>query len=424
VPDVIGQTIGEAIAGGIARAGRSDDPVVAEGDSELFDGFALRFGDADPAQVQANAAAEIELLKDALTRATGEDALLLHSALIGAMSHYELAGGAGSLRASGLVPDGNELVIAEAYRRGADDLAADMLADDFFAGANISQVLAGFRDGAAGGAFGGYLDNTITLASLDEIPASVIDARSRSNIVRSLGAGRGAFKREFEGILYSGAAPAMLARSPFAGLDAGFLRSADNGVARADLTSFQAGLHEAAGRATYPALLSMASGGALFGALSRNVRSGVRLTLDMLDNRGRFLGSHNAGPHTPTFANWLSHSDRGIQILPGGAIRYTRPVDGQMQSVIYRDGFPDFSPFMRHPSGVRSVPIENMTGTPADFRAANLAAGRPEWGRAAPRGWTWHHHQDGVTMQLIPRGINRDFDHMGGAAVTRRRAGQ
>ncbi|WP_135212625.1 HNH endonuclease [Vitreimonas flagellata] len=423
LPDVVGQTIGEAIAGEIARA-NEPEPVVAEGDGEYFDGFALRFGDADPAQVQANAAAEIELLKDALSQATGEDALLLHSALIGAMSHYELAGGAGSLRASGLVPDGNELVIAEAYRRGADDLAADMLADDFFAGADIGQVLAGFRDGAAGEAFGRYLDNTITLASLDEIPGSVIDARSRSNIVRSLGAGRGAFKREIEGILYGAAAPAMLARSPFAGLEAGFLRSADNGLDRADLTSFQAGLHEAAGRATYTGLLSMAAGGAVFGALSRNVRSGLRLTLDMLDNRGRFLGVHNAGPHTPTFKNWLSYSDRGIEILPGGAIRYGRIIDGRGVSVTYRDGFPDFSPFMRHPSGVRSVTIENMTGTPADFRAANAAAGRPEWGRAAPEDWTWHHHQDGRTMQLIPTNINDKFPHIGGAAIVRRRAGQ
>ncbi len=34
----------------------------------------------------------------------------------------------------------------------------------------------------------------------------------------------------------------------------------------------------------------------------------------------------------------------------------------------------------------------------ADFAAANGAAGL----QSTPRGYTWHHHQDGRTMQLVP----------------------
>ncbi|MBK9258450.1 MAG: HNH endonuclease [Polyangiaceae bacterium] len=33
--------------------------------------------------------------------------------------------------------------------------------------------------------------------------------------------------------------------------------------------------------------------------------------------------------------------------------------------------------------------------------------------------YTWHHHQDGKTMQLIERNVHRDFFHTGGMATTR-----
>lgn len=31
--------------------------------------------------------------------------------------------------------------------------------------------------------------------------------------------------------------------------------------------------------------------------------------------------------------------------------------------------------------------------------------------------WSWHHHQDGKTMQLIPRDINTNAKHIGGATI-------
>jgi hypothetical protein len=51
------------------------------------------------------------------------------------------------------------------------------------------------------------------------------------------------------------------------------------------------------------------------------------------------------------------------------------------------------------------------TGTRAgDFRAANEAAGLQK----TPEGYTWHHHQDGTTMQLVPRDIHAQTGHTGG----------
>jgi len=32
-----------------------------------------------------------------------------------------------------------------------------------------------------------------------------------------------------------------------------------------------------------------------------------------------------------------------------------------------------------------------------------------------PRGYTWHHHQDGVTKQLVPKDVHRDTAHTGGS---------
>jgi hypothetical protein len=76
---------------------------------------------------------------------------------------------------------------------------------------------------------------------------------------------------------------------------------------------------------------------------------------------------------------------------------------------------------MTHSSGIRSVEIDDMLGDwDQDFRAANRAAGHPEWGGSRPfEGWTWHHHENGRTMMLVPSEINRIFRHLGGAAIAR-----
>ncbi|MGH1356895.1 MAG: HNH endonuclease [Thalassovita sp.] len=107
-----------------------------------------------------------------------------------------------------------------------------------------------------------------------------------------------------------------------------------------------------------------------------------------------------------------------------GHFRYTAEIDvlGQRQrvSVEYPDGYPDFTPFMTHPSGVRSVEIEVSGQNPTDFRRANEAAGHPEWGSGPPSAdWTWHHVEDARTMQLIPSRINTFFPHRGGASIAR-----
>ncbi|MGL4426214.1 MAG: HNH endonuclease, partial [Alphaproteobacteria bacterium] len=39
--------------------------------------------------------------------------------------------------------------------------------------------------------------------------------------------------------------------------------------------------------------------------------------------------------------------------------------------------------------------------------------------KKTPEGFTWHHHHDGTTMQLVPYELHRVVNHTGGAALKR-----
>lgn len=146
------------------------------------------------------------------------------------------------------------------------------------------------------------------------------------------------------------------------------------------------------------------------------------LTLERLRTDPDFSGMANAGPYTPTFERWIEGGGT-VELMPVGHFRYAAEIDlfGQKQrvSVEYPGGYPDFRPFMTHPSGIRSVEIDVAGINQTDVKAANIAAGHAEWGRRAPAEWTWHHVEDARTMQLIPREINLTFNHLGGASKAR-----
>lgn len=88
--------------------------------------------------------------------------------------------------------------------------------------------------------------------------------------------------------------------------------------------------------------------------------------------------------------------------------------------VKFKDGYPVFTP---HAKG--SVKID-MTGSSSDFTKARDAMreklGDPSWPgggpkQKAPKGWTWHHHQDGATMELVPTDLNNRVSHTGGDSL-------
>ncbi|KHA51207.1 HNH endonuclease [Sulfitobacter geojensis] len=87
--------------------------------------------------------------------------------------------------------------------------------------------------------------------------------------------------------------------------------------------------------------------------------------------------------------------------------------------ITYSNGFPDYSP---HSAGNVDIPMRGNRTT--DFTAADKAMreqlGDPDWRR--PSGHTWHHNENGVTMELIPQNIHAtgggaSTPHMGGASL-------
>ena len=64
----------------------------------------------------------------------------------------------------------------------------------------------------------------------------------------------------------------------------------------------------------------------------------------------------------------------------------------------------------------RPLRAETLKGTmPPDDDIANRNAGL----ESTPEGYTWHHKEDGKTMQLVPTDMHRSFQHSGGAVILR-----
>ena len=96
-----------------------------------------------------------------------------------------------------------------------------------------------------------------------------------------------------------------------------------------------------------------------------------------------------------------------------GSVTYENP--GGTQVRYSTDGYPDFSP---HATDSIELP-DGFNGRSQDFREANALTGRSEYGSRSPPGSTWHHHENGTTMQLVPRDIHREFGHAGGISTSR-----
>lgn len=105
-------------------------------------------------------------------------------------------------------------------------------------------------------------------------------------------------------------------------------------------------------------------------------------------------------------------SDDAVAARAGGATVRNAHLAGKVHPKtgipFDRNGFPDFSSVSRN-----TVQMPQTGNRAADFAAANRAAGLP----STPRGYTWHHHQDGRTMQLVPTDIHRATGHTGGVAL-------
>jgi hypothetical protein len=71
-------------------------------------------------------------------------------------------------------------------------------------------------------------------------------------------------------------------------------------------------------------------------------------------------------------------------------------------------GFPDFSGVAQ-----AEVTVPHTGNRGVDEAAANRAAGID----STPSGMTWHHHQDGYIMQLVPLDVHRATGHTGSIGI-------
>ena len=79
---------------------------------------------------------------------------------------------------------------------------------------------------------------------------------------------------------------------------------------------------------------------------------------------------------------------------------------------------PSFSDFLEQLNPRKPLTAQTLMGTmPPDDDLANRNAGL----EATPMGQTWHHVEDGETMELLPTDIHRIFQHSGGASILKSR---
>lgn len=99
------------------------------------------------------------------------------------------------------------------------------------------------------------------------------------------------------------------------------------------------------------------------------------------------------------------YAGKGFPLSPELAAKYPK-------GVTFRStGFPAFTPY-REAHAV----VQGLTGDiRIDSRIANTATSLP----STPEGWTWHHVEDGRTMELVPSDLHGYVRHTGGAAVIR-----
>ncbi|MBM7069277.1 HNH endonuclease [Actibacterium sp. 188UL27-1] len=120
----------------------------------------------------------------------------------------------------------------------------------------------------------------------------------------------------------------------------------------------------------------------------------------------------------PQYNNTPKSGDNGEWISGERGDGVWRPANGGPE-ISYNNGFPDYGP---HSAGNVEIPMRGNTSS--DFTNADKAMreqmGDPNWRR--PRDHTWHHSEDGTTMQLVPKNIHAtgggaSTPHMGGASL-------
>ncbi|MGK6341275.1 HNH endonuclease [Chryseobacterium sp. DT-3] len=120
----------------------------------------------------------------------------------------------------------------------------------------------------------------------------------------------------------------------------------------------------------------------------------------------------NKPKNSPTPKKWIAKGGT-VEELPDGTWRYT---DWEGNVVDYVNGHPVF----KEPHVRQSVDIDQQKGNyTSDYTdAANKSKLNPP--KLPNDETTWHHHQDGKTMQEVDKKIHDRFTHNGGVSVNKK----
>ncbi len=117
------------------------------------------------------------------------------------------------------------------------------------------------------------------------------------------------------------------------------------------------------------------------------------------DNNGRMLRNHRLAGKTVFIKD----------IAPKLSFKYRKPIK------FNKFGYPDFSKYSK-----KNIKTLKLTGNhQKDVRIVEkiLKQKHPKWRKRM--GYTWHHHQDGKTMQYVPTDLHSAIPHSGGASRLR-----
>jgi RHS repeat-associated protein len=166
--------------------------------------------------------------------------------------------------------------------------------------------------------------------------------------------------------------------------------------------------------------LAMATANAIDGSISNGARELNKLGdqlgqawMAMTDNSEDTENNTNSGSNSNNSGKPSHSPDPKKWRKKGGTIdedwTYT---DWEGNKVYYKDGYPDYesSGYVR-----AQVEIQQKGNHTTDYTDATKANGGVQ-----PEGTTWHHHQNGTTMQAVDIEIHRRFTHRGGVSVKKK----
>ena len=154
-------------------------------------------------------------------------------------------------------------------------------------------------------------------------------------------------------------------------------------------------------------------------------------TKECIEDAAKFKGpQYQYTPKSGKNGNWDGERGDGKWIptkdspLDKALKEYNQKHKTKINHLEYKDGFPDYDDFIPVVNGKKARVEIPQKGGDKDFGPADDAMremlGDPNWTR--PKDYTWHHKEDGVTMELVPTPIHGfpESGHLGGTSTVKK----